>query len=796
MNPQFQLMLQQAIEAFQTGNFDAAELILKRILNVDQKNLPALHILGLIKASQEKFKEAAELLGKAARILPDDGSIQYNLAKALMDSGSVKESIAHHKKAVALSPANPEAWMNYGKAASILKDFNYAVAHFEKAIQINANYAEAWFNKGNALRELKLNEQAVAAYDEAIKIKPDYVEAILNKGGLLQELKQYEKAIELFDQSIKLNANFVEAWSNKGGCLHELKQYEEAIIALDTAISLNSNYAFAWSNKALSLLQLKKYSEALEHYDQAISIQPNYIEAIINKGNLFYDLKRFHEAIDQYLAAISLNPEYAEAMFCLANTLVELKLYQDAILNYEKGLALKPDADWYAGEIMQARLKIASWNIFNDSEEALKNIAESRKIMPFNLLALTDSAKLNKKCSEVYIQAKYRQNLGLGSIAIVNRKEKIRIGYLSADFSTHPVAFLSAQLFEMHDRSCFEIYAFSSRKVSADDTMRTRLMKAFDHFIDIDEMSDLDVAKKIRELEIEIVVDLSGLTKDSRTGVLAYRSAPIQVNYLGYPGTMGAPYVDYIIADSTLIPENLQSNYTEKVVYLPNTYQVNDSSRPISIREFSREELGLPDRGFVFCCFNNTFKILPHMFDSWMRILNSVEGSVLWLYEENDIAPENLRQEAIKRGIDRERIIFAKKLPLADHLARHQHADLFLDTSPYNAHTTASDALWAGLPLVTYMGESFASRVAGSLLKAIGLPEMIADSREGYESLAIELAKDPDKLAAIKQKLADNRLNLPLFDTKRFTKNIESAYVKMVERYRVGAPVENLYIEE
>ncbi|BDT75973.1 tetratricopeptide repeat protein [Polynucleobacter sp. KF022] len=796
MNPQFQLMLQQAIEAFQTGHFDTADGILKRILQVDQKNLPALHVLGLIKASQEKFKDAAELLGKAARIAPDDASIQYNLAKALMDNGSVKESITHHKKAVALSPGNPEAWMNFGKAASILKDFEHSVSHFEKAINLNSSYAEAWFNKGNALRELKFNDESMAAYDEAIKIKPDYVEAILNKGGVLQELKQYESAIDLYDQTIKLKPDSVEAWSNKGGCLHELKQYEEAVIALDKAISLNGNYALAWSNKALSLLQLKKFPEAISHYEQAIRIRPDFLEAIINKGNLFYDLKRFHEAIEQYLAAINLNPKYAEAMFCLANTLVELRLYKDAILNYEKGLALKPDADWYAGEIMQAKLRIASWDGFDGNEEAIKNFAESQKLIPFNLLVLTDSGKLNKKCSEVYIEEKYRQNSRLGNIAKLNRKDKIRIGYLSADFSTHPVAFLSAQLFEMHDRDCFEVYAFSSRKVSEQDAMRTRLIRAFDHFIDIDDLSDLEVAKQIRGLEIEIVIDLSGLTKDSRTGVLACRAAPIQVNYLGYPGTMGAPYVDYIIADSALIPENLQGNYTEKIVYLPNTYQVNDSTRPISTREFSRKELGLPEFGFVFCCFNNNFKILPNIFDGWMRILNSVPGSVLWLYEDNEFASENLTKEAIKRGVDADRIVFAKRMSLADHLARHQYADLFLDTFPYNAHTTASDALWAGLPLITVMGESFASRVAASLLKAIGLPEMIAESREAYECLAIDLAKNPEKLSAIKSKLADNRLKLPLFDTKRFAKNIESAYVQMVERYQADAPVENLYIEE
>jgi hypothetical protein len=366
------------------------------------------------------------------------------------------------------------------------------------------------------------------------------------------------------------------------------------------------------------------------------------------------------------------------------------------------------------------------------------------------------------------------------------------VGYFSADYKNHPVAFLIAELFELHDRDQFEIYAFSL--VKACDAMSSRLQKAFDHFIDIDGMSDIEVAKLARDKSIDITVDLSGFTTDCRTGIFSHRAAPIQVNYLGYPGTMGADYIDYIVADKILIPPDSQSHYSEKVIYLPNSYQVNDRKRLISERKFTRQELGLPEHGFIFCCFNNNYKILPATFEGWMRILKVVEGSVLWLFQDNAWAVDNLKKEAQKQGIDAQKLVFADRMPLSEHLARHRQADLFLDTLPYNAHTTTSDALWTGLPVLTLQGQSFASRVAASLLSAIGLPELITSSQEEYEALAIELALNPTKLADIKLRLVNNRLSAPLFDTPLFTKNLEAAYTKMYDHYQNDLKPEHIFI--
>jgi predicted O-linked N-acetylglucosamine transferase (SPINDLY family) len=369
----------------------------------------------------------------------------------------------------------------------------------------------------------------------------------------------------------------------------------------------------------------------------------------------------------------------------------------------------------------------------------------------------------------------------------------IRIGYFSADFRNHPVSLLTTELFETHDRTKFETFAFSTGP-DTKDAVRSRLKGAFNEFIDARNHSDRSVAEHARRLEIDIAIDLGGHTQDSRTGIFAMRAAPLQVNFLGYPGTMGAAYMDYLVADHMIIPESHRRHYSEKIAYLPS-YQPNDSRRAISAKELKRQDFGLPQTGFVFCCFNNHYKITPGVFDVWMRILKRVDGSVMWLSGGHGSAADNLRNEASLRGIAADRLIFAEPMPmLEEHLARHRLADLFLDTLPFNAHTTASDALWAGLPVLTCTAEAFASRVAASLLTAIDLPELITSTQAGYEALAITLAANPERLAQIRKKLEANRLTMPLFDARQFTKNIEDAYAQMYERHQADLPPGHIYV--
>ena len=452
--------------------------------------------------------------------------------------------------------------------------------------------------------------------------------------------------------------------------------------------------------------------------------------------------------------------------------------------------------EWIYGDLIHAKMKICSWSDLLEYSEniARKVLANEQITSPFPMLSLIDDSLLHKRSSEIYTRTKYPFNPALGPLLKRPKSQQIRIGYFSADFHNHATGYLMAELFELHDKSQFELIGFSFGPIKNDE-MRQRLEKSFDYFIEVGNKSDIETAQLSRSLNIDIAVDLKGFTKDLRAGIFAHRAAPIQVNYLGYPGTMGADYIEYIIADKTLIPLDAQSCYSEKVVYLPNSYQVNDRGRLISERQFTRLELGLPEDRFVFCCFNNNYKILPATFDGWMRILKAVEGSVLWLLQDNLWAVENLKKEAQKQGIDAKRLVFADRMPLSEHLARHCQANLFLDTFPYNAHTTASDALWTGLPVLTLMGQSFASRVAASLLNAMGSPELVTNTREEYEALAIELAMNPKKLADIKLKLTNNRLTTPLFDTPLFARHLESAYIKMYEQYLKGFPPECIDIQ-
>ena len=795
MNPQLNFMLQQAIQAFQSNNFNRADSILKKVLQADSKNLPALHMLGLIKASQEKFKEAAELLTKAARISPNDASIQYNLAKAMVDCSEIKESIPHHKKAVELAPNNSEAWLNYGKTLSQLGLHEEALVNFKKAVTLNAHFAEAWSNQGNALHELKRYEEAIDCFDTAINLKPELAEAWSNKGNTLHELKRYEEAIDCFDIALSYQPNSAAVLSNKGNALNELKHYEAALDCFDKALNLNPELAEAWSNQGNTLLQLKRYEAAIYCFDKALNLKPTFTEAWANKGSALLELKRYEEAVTHYDKALNLNPHLAEAWSNKGNALEYLKQYEAAVTNYEKALNLNPEVNWGLGTVVHLKMKMCSWDNLLESIEKLQSKLQSNKknAHPFQLLALVDDGMLHKKCAEIYTQALHPTDLTLGVIPKIPKHEKIRIGYFSADFRHHPVSMLTAELFELHDKNQFETIAFSC---GLDDKspLRVRLSSSFDQFIDVSSMSDLEIAKLARELEIDIAVDLGGFTTDNRTGIFALRAAPVQMSYIGYLGTMGAQYIDYLFADKIIVPENSKQLYSEKIAYLPS-YQVNDSHRKIANKVFTRTELGIPQNSFVFACFNNTFKILPATFDSWMRILKAAEGSVLFLYAENEWAQKNLMKEAEARGIESQRIIFGKHLPADEYLARYQACDLFLDTTPYNAGTTASDALWAGLPVLTLIGNSFASRVAASLLNAIDLPELITTTQSAYEDKAIELAQNPDKLASIKQKLAQNRSSTQLFNTALFAKNIEAVYTKIYQRYQEDLAPDHISIQ-
>ncbi|QWD05861.1 tetratricopeptide repeat protein [Polynucleobacter paneuropaeus] len=820
----------QAIKAFHESDFANAEYLLFKYLNENPNHFDACHLLAIVLANQGMLEEAnkqyqlaltlnpssisalsnwgaclnllgqhrqaIQVLEKALSINQTIAALWFNTANILCDAGEFNKACIHYEKALSLDTEYFQAYNNYGKALFNLDLSSKALEQYERALGLNPDFAEAWSNKGNALNQLMRYAEALDCYERALSLNPEFPEAWSNKGITLQAIKQYEQALHSYNKAIALKPNFAEAWSNKGNTRNELKRYAEALECYDQSLALNPNYAEAWSNKGITLQALKQYEQALHSYNKAIALKPNFAEAWSNKGNALNELKRYQEALECYDHALVLNPSYIQALSNKANIFVMMKLYEEALIPYQKALSVQFDHEWIEGAFLDCEMKMCSWNNVQEKTHLLsQKIGKNEKVInPFQYISLDDDAGMQKKCAEIYIAANDPTSDALEHLNNGQTKPRIRIGYFSADYRKHPTAQLMAELFELHDRSRFEIFAFSLKDPVKDDPLRRRIKTALDHFYEFENKTDQEIAQLVRDLEIDIAIDLGGHTQFARSGVFACRAAPIQVNYLGYPGTMGAPYIDYIVADPTLIPEANQGFYTEKIVYLPNTYQPNDRKRQIAPKQFSKSELGLPEQGFIFSCFNNNFKINPQVFDSWARILTQVPGSILWLLEDNHKAKENLQKEAIARGIDKDRLIFASRLETSEHLARHALADLFLDTFPYNAHTTASDALWAGLPVLTLIGQSFAARVAASLLNAIDLPELITHTQAEYESLAIELATHPERLAQIKQKLQIHRLTKPLFDTPRYTKNIEAAYAQMYERSQAGLPPDHLYI--
>jgi predicted O-linked N-acetylglucosamine transferase (SPINDLY family) len=709
-------------------------------------------------------------------------SNNYSFAQQILDK-VIKEDSNNSK-------ANELLAYIYGNSGEIDTSFEL----LNVACNQNSCSPEALYYLGSMQLKRNLFIEAIKTFKKSISKGGEFFEALhdlataqASVGDLTSSLDNYQKCLKFGETSFELFFNIARIFD-------ELKRYDEALAHYDKALSLKPDYAEGWSNKGVVLNELKRYDEALAHYDKALRLKPEYAEAWSNKGGTLNELRRYNEAIAHYDKALNLKPEYAEAWSNKGGALNELRRYDEAVAHYEKALSLKPDIDWIYGDLAHTKMRMCNWSTFPDALEIIsKKLTVNEKVIsPFKLLSLNDKATLHKKCSEVYVQSKHPTIHDLGPILKHRKNEKIRVGYFSCDFRNHPISILMAELFELHDKSKFEIIAFSFG-IDDESLLRLRLSKAFNQFIDVSGMSDLDIATLSRELCIDIAVDLGGHTAGARTNIFAYRAAPIQVSYLGYLGTIGAEYIDYIFADNTTIPKCLKKLHTEKIVYLPS-YQVNDRKRHISDKQFIKTELSLPETSFIFCCFNNNYKILPATFDGWMRILKAVHGSVLFLYAENEWVEQNLKKEAIVRGVESTKLVFGKQMPTAEYLARYQVCDLFLDTFPYNAGATASDALWAGLPVLTLMGQSFASRMAASILNAIGLSELITTTQKEYEALAIELAINPQKLADIKYKLETNRLTASLFDTPLFTKNIETAYIRMVERYHADLEPEHINI--
>ena len=656
--------------------------------------------------------------------------------------------------------------------------------------------SEIHSNLVRAFDLLKKNDfvNAKLIYENILAVDKKNFDALFFLAVILINFKNYKKARDLLEQVVLIKPNSADAYNNIGICLEKLNDLDGAIKNYNLAIDNRPNFAEAHNNIGVVFQKLRNFDQAILQYKKAISYKNLYLDPYINLANIFKETKQFEDAIKNYDLAINLNPNFADAYFNTATVLQDINNFEKAVLYFEKALLLNKEIPFCKGFLLHAKMLCCNWSGLNELYKEIYNDVEKNRYSatPFGYQAICDDESNLQKCAQLYSSKHFPEIKNNFFTKKISKNKKIKIGYLCGEFREHAVSVLMTEVWEKHNKKNFEIIAFDS---GWDDKSlrRSRIIAAFDKFINISKMSDFDVAKLIYKEKIDILINLNGFSGSTgRTIVFSYRPAPIQINYLGFPGTIGSKYIDYLLCDQTVVPSQSKKFYNEKIIYLPDSYQANDTKRKISEKKFLREELSLPKESFVFCCFNNNFKITPNMFDVWAILLKKIDNSVLWLLEGNSQATKNLKKEAKIRNIDASRLIFAKRMKLEDHLARHKNADLFLDTLPYNAHTTASDSLWAGLPVLTCLGKAFPGRVAASLLRSLDLPELITYSEYEYVAKAEELAINPEKLRFIKNKLDTNKFSQPLFNTELFCRSLESAFKVIFEKHSLGLETEDI----
>ena len=644
------------------------------------------------------------------------------------------------------------------------------------------------FNKAKQLHQAGNIEQAQKLYQKLLDKNKNNFQLFFLLGTSFLQTKNYLEAIKNLDYAITLNPNHADTYNNKGIALAEIKKYSDAIINYEKALKINKNLFNAYINKGVALKNLKKYEKAIETLNLSIKLNPKNPEIYNNLGNVFKEQCLFEKAINYYKKALSLNKDYAYAYNNLGIVFQAQSKFKEAEINYSKAYSIDKNIENLLGNKIHNNQFQCNWgNYDQDLEEIKKSIIEKKNIIyPFIFLTISDDLKLHKINTERLINKKFNYESHVFQNSNLSKNNKIKIGYFSAEFHQHAVLFLMMDVFKNHDKSNFEILAFSHGPLNKEkDPWRKIVKPHFDGFYEINDKSTEEAVKLCRGQNLDIAINLTGFTENHRMDIFMERIAPIQINYLGYPGTLGSNCIDYILADKMIIPNKLKKYYTERVLYLPNCYQPNTNELFIdekNKKKFIKVDFKLPEDNLIFCSFNSNHKINPFIFNTWMNILKKVEKSILWIYANNEIAQQNLKQEAKKRGIDHNRIIFAEKVSISDHLKRMKLADIFLDTFPYNAHTSASDAIRMGLPVITLQGNSFASRVASSILTSINMPELITTKINDYENLAIKLGNDKSFLNKIKNKIKTNINKNLLFNSIKFTKDLENIYKKLLNK--------------
>ena len=759
---QFQL-LQQGAEHLQAGRTAEAEHLFREILRADPAHGYANSMMGALRLQQDRASEALPFLATAARHLSDPGTL-----------------------------------INYGLALDRLGRSEEALLAFDRALALNPALFAAHYNRGNALLALGRLAEAVAAFDHAVALNPDIAGAHFNRAEALRRQDRFSEALAGLERAAALAPGDAAIANSQGIVLRRLDRLEEALAAYGRALASNPNHVEALYNRAMALEAAERSAQAVTDLDRLIALQPRNVDALVSRAGLLGRLGRREAAVADLAQVVALDPGNADAHLTRAALLFEMRRPREALEEFDAFAKLRPDDPLGVGGIAATAAELCDWDRMAAVDALVDDgLRKGILAMPVQgLLAMRDDPALLLKGAQnavaTWVPSPPPLPLWRGT---PYRHDRIRLTYVSSDFRPHPMALVLLELIERHDRARFDVTGIA---MGPDDgsAVRARWAAAFDRFIPVPDHNQQRAARLVRELETDIALDCTGHTADNLLRVFCQRPAPVQINYLGFPGTIGGDFMDYIVGDPTVLPFSRQPFFSEKIVHMPDCYMPADTKGRPPAPIPDRAAVGLPPTGFVFASFNYSWKLKPPVFDVWMRLLQAIPGSLLWLKE---IAPQvtaNLKAQAARRGVDPARLVFAPRLPFDQHIARHRVADLFLDTLPYNAHVTGCDALWAGLPVLTCQGESFASRVGASLLKAAGLPELVTTSLEDYEALALTLARDPALLAGYRRRLVENRDRCALFDTDRYRRGIEAAYVRVWEIAETGGAPESFAVSD
>jgi len=829
----------RAVDLFQQGQIDAARTLCNQIIAVEPRHANALHVLGIVSLQKGEAQRGLDLIQQSLQIDAQQPFAWCNLGNGLRDVQRPADALASYQRAIELIPGFAGAHYSAGNAFSDLGRWIEALASYDRALSLEPHYAEALQNRGNALLELGRLDEALASYTAAFASQPAMTSALINSAQVLRKLQRPDEALQMLDRFLALRPGDEEVLIARGNLLLEVNRAREALESFERALAGGSSVvaqagpaaagigsvaalygrarallslkdynrcvadcesllrqqpdvAEAWCTSGSALFALERTSEALERFRQAVRLRPQMFEAHNGCGLALQALRRYDEALESFDAALRLHSSDLDVKYRRAVALRGLGRHPEAALAFAEIFEAAPNYDYVVGNLLHERLQSCDWTDYDRlralAAEAVR--AGGRAYNPGPYFSVSNSAELELRCTQTFVADKglNQRASEMPALPVRPRSERICIAYVSGDFRDHPVSQLLAGLLEEHDRGRFRVLGISLQP-EQDSPLGRRIKQGFDEFIDASGYDDRSLALLMRELDVDIAVDLMGFSGGSRPGLFALRPAPVQVNYLGFAGTMGTAFHDYIIGDRHTIPAGDEPFYSEQVVRLPECFQPNDHERALPQDTESRAQHDLPESGFVFCCFNTPYKISPAVFAVWMRLLAAVDNSVLWLPDGGADIGTNLRNAAASHGVSPDRLIFAPRLPdFARHLARYRLADLFLDTLPYNAHTTASDALWAGLTVVTCQGESFAARVASSLLYTVGMGELVTTSLEEYEIVARNVALDPPALLRLRALLEAARAGNSLFDTVRYARHLELAYERMIEAHRAGQP--------